>query len=146
MAIFGPCSAKNKWLCAGEAIVQGIADGHTVKFPAWSTAVPRQVAATQSTTEVRQRANEVKAQAKARDLQALKNTMDRCRTIDLPANLDMLTRGNVGDGKAELGLQLIERFGKLHIDEVRDGRLPVVIAKTQAELDAYLANDGPCPA
>jgi hypothetical protein len=130
---FRRAAAQNKWMTASEAQRQGFDDGvrMAVKLPSWDVPVPRHVATVRTAAECRTRAKEEKAQQKARAAQMVKATMDATDSVFLAADTAMLTRGGIGENKAEVAMQLLERFGQCGKND--DGFMPVNIFKNDAE-------------
>jgi hypothetical protein len=129
-------AAKNKWQTAAYALTQGFSEGNNVRFPPWQEPVPKSAAVLATKAQQRVRNKEEKEQQKARAEQLVQATMDRMESVILPASHEMLQSGDVGAGKADLGWEIIERYGQ-HGNN-RFGFMPVNIFKNDAEERTFI--------
>ena len=141
-----PDLAANKLEMASESVVQGISGGgRSHGFPTWAAPVPRSWVPPKPKVPVTAaaQARAAKAQAKARQQQDVQATMDGMRQIFLPGTDDMLTRGKVGEGKAELGMLLIKKYGLR--EDPNSSFLPVNLFANPKERHDFVDGDRVAP-
>ena len=134
--------ARNKYMSAGLSQQQAYSQKEGSKFPKWNEPVPSSPAIQRAANEIRAAAAAEKAQAKARQGQKLRATMEMSQSVFLNTgtadDLVALTSGQVGE-KSELHWLVLQRYANGGTD--KNQREAVVIFKDKLDLAAFIGKD-----